>query len=102
MKCVSAGGRVARDTPFGLEARTPRQMSKLSTTARMKPTHEEIAMRAYELWEKGGRQAGRDLDDWLHAEAELSFLSQAGAHLRLPRSGGKVRFTNPSQPGSWR
>jgi hypothetical protein len=31
-----------------------------------------IARRAYELYEKRGRQDGRDIDDWLLAERELT------------------------------
>lgn len=34
-------------------------------------THEEIARRAYEIFEQRGRVHGRDLDDWLQAEREL-------------------------------
>jgi hypothetical protein len=32
---------------------------------------QEIRVRAYELFEQRGREPGRDLDDWLQAEAEL-------------------------------
>jgi hypothetical protein len=35
-----------------------------------------IARRAYELYEKRGREHGRDLDDWLQAKREL----QAARH----------------------
>jgi hypothetical protein len=34
-------------------------------------THEEIARRAYEIFEHRGRVHGYDLDDWLQAEREL-------------------------------
>jgi len=33
---------------------------------------EEIRRRAYALYEQRGREDGHDLDDWLHAEAELT------------------------------
>lgn len=33
--------------------------------------HDDIARRAYELYEAEGRQAGRELEYWLRAEAEL-------------------------------
>jgi len=33
--------------------------------------HDGIARRAYELFERRGRQHGRDLEDWLGAELEL-------------------------------
>lgn len=38
----------------------------------MMPEREgEIAKRAYRIWEGEGRPAGKDLDHWLRAEAEL-------------------------------
>ena len=38
---------------------------------RMREMQEEISRRAFELFEKGGRMFGRDLDDWFKAESEL-------------------------------
>ncbi|HXG48119.1 MAG TPA: DUF2934 domain-containing protein [Methylomirabilota bacterium] len=35
------------------------------------PTHEEVARRAYELWEQRGRPQGRDVELWLEAEGQL-------------------------------
>ena len=35
------------------------------------PTHDEIARRAYQLFEKRGAAHGHDWDDWLQAEREL-------------------------------
>ena len=35
-------------------------------------THDQIALRAYQLWETGGRLPGRDREYWLMAEAELA------------------------------
>jgi hypothetical protein len=35
------------------------------------PSHDEIAMRAYELYQRRGETPGQDLDDWLVAEREL-------------------------------
>jgi len=35
------------------------------------PTHEQIAARAYQLWETKGRRAGNDRDDWFEAERLL-------------------------------
>jgi hypothetical protein len=41
-------------------------------------THDRIAQRAYELYEKRGRQDGRSLEDWLNAELQLvSVLGQS-------------------------
>ncbi|HZP33498.1 MAG TPA: DUF2934 domain-containing protein [Candidatus Acidoferrales bacterium] len=36
------------------------------------PSHEHIAIRAYEIYVKRGAEHGRDLDDWLQAERELT------------------------------
>jgi hypothetical protein len=35
------------------------------------PTPEEITSCAHLIWEQEGRPGGRDLDHWLHAEAQL-------------------------------
>jgi hypothetical protein len=41
-------------------------------------THEEIARRAYQLYEERGREHGHDLRDWFQAEGELrEFLRDA-------------------------
>jgi hypothetical protein len=45
----------------------------------MKPSHNEIAARASQLWEKEGRQLGKDLDYWLQAEAELMTAGKGSA-----------------------
>jgi hypothetical protein len=36
------------------------------------PRHDEIARRAYEIYEARGREPGRATDDWLQAERELA------------------------------
>lgn len=36
------------------------------------PSHDEVARRAYELFVERGCEEGRDLEDWLRAEVELS------------------------------
>ncbi|TKS64801.1 MAG: hypothetical protein EWM73_00127 [Nitrospira sp.] len=41
----------------------PESMQKYSDEVR-----ERIAKKAYELYEQGGRQAERDVEDWLEAE----------------------------------
>ncbi len=37
----------------------------------LEPTEELIRIRAYQLFEQRGYQHGRDVDDWLQAEAEV-------------------------------
>jgi len=34
------------------------------------PSHEEIARRAYQLFEERGREPGREWEDWFRAERE--------------------------------
>ena len=38
----------------------------------IEPTHEDIARRAYQLYEERGGEHGRDCQDWFRAERELS------------------------------
>jgi|KBSSwiStaDraftv2_1062776.scaffolds.fasta_scaffold2117638_1 hypothetical protein len=35
------------------------------------PSHDRIAVRAYELFEQRGHSGGAELEDWLQAEGEL-------------------------------
>ena len=44
-----------------------------------KPTHEQIARRAYQLFEQSGRIPGRDLENWLAAETQLNGSHKNGA-----------------------
>ena len=38
---------------------------------RVNPSHEQIKLRAYQLWEERGRPCGTSEEDWLKAEREL-------------------------------
>ena len=38
---------------------------------RNRPSEDEIARRAYELYEQRGKERGHDVDDWLQAERDL-------------------------------
>ena len=35
------------------------------------PNHDQIAQKAFELFEKSGRVPGRDMENWLAAESQL-------------------------------
>jgi hypothetical protein len=54
-------------------AAIPRKVPvSLSTVAEgPNPAHEQIAARAFRLWEVNGRRAGTDLEDWFQAERLL-------------------------------
>jgi hypothetical protein len=46
----------------------------------VKVPQDKIAQRAYEKWVKRGMQHGRDVQDWMEAEAELrAELARSGA-----------------------
>jgi hypothetical protein len=39
-----------------------------------RPTHQDVAARAYQIYVERGRLPGHDVDDWLQAEYELMQL----------------------------
>lgn len=45
---------------------------RVSLAARPLPTREQIAARAYEIWQQTGCAPGRDAENWTQAERELS------------------------------
>ena len=45
-------------------------VNQKSDVAQNLDLQERIRVRAYELYEQRGRENGRELDDWLQAEAE--------------------------------
>jgi len=51
--------------------RTPRN-AKSGAQLELKPTRDEIARRAYEIWPSTGCPHGRDQHNWLQAEKELA------------------------------
>ena len=42
----------------------------------MQNLDEEIRRRAYELYEERGRGDGHEIEDWLHAEAEINKMKE--------------------------
>lgn len=44
-----------------------------------KPTHDDIAVRAHQIWEARGGIHGIDTETWLEAERELNARSQSAA-----------------------
>jgi hypothetical protein len=60
--------RASKTTPRTSAAKRPARRS-LTLTAVPEPTREEIAFRAYLLWEQG--VPGDETEHWLRAEAEL-------------------------------
>lgn len=49
------------------------------------PDAQQIAARAYELFQKRGAANGHALDDWLQAERELAAIKKEAAPVRASR-----------------
>ena len=60
------------------------QLSQSSTDVRG-PSHEEIARRAYQLWEERGGAHGSDQEDWHRAEHELRHQAEEPGDTLPPR-----------------
>jgi hypothetical protein len=61
----------------GARRRSPRKRSRPEGHATRPadaatPTHDDIALRAYVLFEQAGSPAGRDVEFWLEAERQLT------------------------------
>jgi hypothetical protein len=48
------------------------KVSHASVVSAVRPSHDEIARRAYALYEAEGRPDGRHLEHWTRAESELA------------------------------
>jgi hypothetical protein len=53
-------------------------MAKKTENQHDQPSHEEIARRAFALFEQSGRVPGRDMENWLQAEAQLFAARKGG------------------------
>jgi hypothetical protein len=51
----------------------------IADSPNLEPTHHEIALAAYSIWEKEGRVQGREMEQWLQAEVLLRQSPQQGA-----------------------
>jgi hypothetical protein len=54
---------------------SPVQSHEEDTSANHTPSHEEIRLRAYEIYLERGGLPGNELNDWLQAERELDLAS---------------------------
>jgi hypothetical protein len=59
---------------FGIVARVKQKQGVPAARAAARPTYEQIAARAYQIYLERGCQTGHDVDDWLQAEYELMRL----------------------------
>ncbi len=51
--------------------KSPAPTARKSKAAKSAPTHEEIALRAYQIYLERGGAPGNELEDWTRAEREL-------------------------------
>jgi hypothetical protein len=51
---------------------TPEATKKTRKPAKTTPTHDDIAARAYQIYQERGYTAGDPMQDWLQAERELA------------------------------
>lgn len=61
-------------------------MNQATAKIPSEPTHDEIALCAFLLWEKEGRQPGRETTYWLQAEAQVKLTRQQEAELVTAKS----------------
>jgi hypothetical protein len=71
--------------PFVTGGGTQRKENIVSSTNHAQPTHEEIALRAFQLWTQEGQPFGNGDRHWLQAEAEMKNGTRAGAVAQASR-----------------
>lgn len=69
------------------------------STGTPRPTHAQIATRAYEIYLKKGRQQGQCEGNWLQAEQDLR-KQEMSASQSKPSGGGKPTATHSNSSGS--
>jgi len=74
-------------------------MAKTLVSNSSAPTHDEIAAHAYEIYLREGCVAGRELDHWLQAEAELrNGNGQSQQNLQAPSGHADTAKTIAAPP----
>jgi hypothetical protein len=68
-KTVAPAQAAAEKKPTPKKTVAPKKTA--SKTAQVPPTHREVEMLAYELWEHGGKLHGNDAQHWSQAEHQL-------------------------------
>ena len=72
----SREGAMARPRASGVSEPSPPAVmggpaARTRSAGKPAPTHEQCALRAYELWEALGRPEGADRENWFEAERQL-------------------------------
>jgi hypothetical protein len=73
--------------------------AKAAISAHYRPTEDQIAARAYQLYLERGGAPGHQLDDWLEAERQLGNGGAAEALGAVPAKRRPARATSPSRRG---
>jgi hypothetical protein len=63
--------KASADVSAGSKKRKPAATRKKPPGNAREPSRKEIALRAYDIWERNGRPEGDALDNWVRAEKEL-------------------------------
>jgi len=61
------------------KAKTTSETTKKPRKAKAGPTHDEIAFRAYQIYQERGYTPGDPMQDWLQAERELGAAPKKAA-----------------------
>lgn len=61
------------------KAKTTSEATKKPRTKKSGPTHDEVAARAYQIYQERGYTAGDPMQDWLQAERELAATPKQAA-----------------------
>jgi hypothetical protein len=68
---ATRGKTTTKTNGTGTRAAAEEPMKATQSMASASPSADDIARRAYEIYEREGRQPGTELQNWLKAEAEL-------------------------------
>ncbi len=63
--------KAVKATPAVMTTTTAAKPATTEFKAQYRPSHDEIAMRAYTIWQNKGCPIGHDADDWFEAERQL-------------------------------
>ena len=73
-------------------------MAKQFERPDLPPTHDEIAQRAYALFEENGRHPGHEMENWLEAESQLMAAIESKAKGR-PNANGAAKSSSRHSAG---
>lgn len=69
---AAMGGTVAKKKAVATPSKPEIDLPDQSSTVPFEEIEMRIRLRAYELWERGGREHGREREHWLEAENEIA------------------------------